>query len=375
MNTIVSLCMIVVIVTGGALRLGRRLRVVSLLAGAGAGFLCGMAAVYALFLRPHDGGAEFIRDAGRATQVLRATLDDARDDMPSILIVGTSHSARGIDPAIVESVLEEKGYRRNVMLMALGGMSMLEQDYYIDELLNRMKKPPDDVFLEVSKRYENPIREYISQRMVDRVLASSDAARLLWAARFAIKNMVSGHDTALMWNGLQGIAEIAVFRFMNIGAMPVLKPVRDILPEKQEFFSGREPASAKNPVFEFRQVQDWVHQGSGEIPAYELPEQEQKWVSGFRAWQEDKLAKRGVRMAFHAPPMIPDDYTAYASAICGLMKAECIAMTGQEARSLLDGDVWYNVTHLNRGGAEVYSRWLGEQLAEYLDKNKKGDMP
>jgi hypothetical protein len=41
-------------------------------------------------------------------------------------------------------------------------------------------------------------------------------------------------------------------------------------------------------------------------------------------------------------------------------------------RGLIADDGWYNLNHMNADGAEAFSRWLGEQLADAV---RDGELP
>lgn len=360
MNAGGAIVLVFVMLAAGILVPGRKRSVSGVLKGAGIGLLSMSLLLSLAFSAAERFG--FVRDGGTAMRVFRAVVEDAAGEKPVILMAGSSHS-QGIMPDVVERELEMRGYHYQVLVLATGGMGFLEQDYYIDSFLKTVTSPPTHIFLEVSNRYRNPVRDYINQSRTDRVLATSDWTRLSWAARFVAENL----EAEEMWIGIGRIAEMALLRLSCTSVLNMLVRIENIDPERK-FPSKRRK---KRQQFLYAHVERWAGSDPSSLSSYALPENEKAWLSSFRSWQEEKFVRYGVDMHLYAPPMAQEDYEAYAEAVCALSDQGCIAMSGRMARDLLGGDVWYNATHLNREGAEIYSRWLGNAIADYLEKGKK----
>ncbi len=276
---------------------------------------------------------------------------------PVILIVGASHSYRGIIVKDVQNSLKSNALHYNVVDLTIGGLGLLEQDYYLDEFLKR-NAAPEIVMLEISKRFEDPMREFLRSGIDDRMLPILDLTRLNWILDYALKT----ND----YQNIPHILNLYSIRGLKVGYIN-LGVTYDTIPEKDQVFMYgiQSESKKKNSNFTVQDIIYWSKKDLGTIPSAILEPAVLNWHKNFRNYQLKKLKKTGVRkVIFYAPPMIPDAYHAYMKSMCSFL--DCLKMNDNEMNKVMSGDYWYNSTHLNKKGAIVYSNWFGNSLMDRL---------
>ncbi len=284
-------------------------------------------------------------------------------DRPFVVFVGGSHSFRGLIADEVQKQLKNDGLPHQVVDLTNGGMGLLEQDYHLEEYLKRIQRKPDVVFMEISKRFEDPLREYSRESIDDRMLPITDWSRYFWIVSHA---MNIGNYTLL-----PHITKVMLLRVMNIGLLVKGEKWKDLPTLHQEMHHGVEMTIRKWKQVDAVKPEDvraWAFFDFEELQPEKISKGKRAWLRDFRAYQARYLLAAGVeKVVYYPPPMMIEKYNAYARAICNDYR--CFGMTDKNLQQKLNGPYWYNITHLNEAGARIYSVWLGKQLASYLKKH------
>lgn len=278
-------------------------------------------------------------------------------DKPVILYVGASHSYRGLIAHDIETELKKNDLYYTVVDLTIGGFGLLEQDYYIDKLLND-NATPEIVLLEISKRFEDPIREYLRPGIDDRMMPITDLNRTGWIFNYALETR--------RYTDIPHILYVSLVRNLGVGKFKIAASYDNISTSGQKFHHGIQKKLKKNSkLFSSEDIHIWSQKDLSKVKPQNIDPVILKWHKSFRSYQIKKLKKAGVqKVLFYAPPMISESYHAYMKSMCSFLG--CIVMDDNDMNTILNGPFWYNETHLNKTGARIYSTWFGNVLANKL---------
>jgi hypothetical protein len=288
-------------------------------------------------------------------------LTDYDSEQPVVLLIGSSFSEKGIDPAALAEALGSSGRAAAVQRLAVGGAPHLERLHYLKEYLARAKRKPELVLFEIAGGYDNgPLYQVHQMRFSDRMVTMMDGSSAWWALRwlagadglspsqrFTLGSEILGQfalhvsHIGFLWNSAP-VHEAATY---NTGELP--PPMR---------FSDEDTAELLEQAAAARDLKpDWP------------PDVPTRWMSAFLAEEIAMLQRHSVeRFAFYSVPSMQGANVAYARRFCtAITKFACIIGEDRELLAeLRHGADWYDFDHLQGAGREVFTRWLGDRLVE-----------
>jgi hypothetical protein len=288
-------------------------------------------------------------------------LTDYDGDQPVVLLIGSSFSEKGIGPDALAEALAHSGRAATVQRLAVGGSPHLERLHYLKEYLARAKRRPQLVLFEIAGGYDSgPLYQVHQMRFSDRMVAMMDGSSAWWALRWlAATDGLSLSQRFTL--GSEILGQLAV-HVSHIGFLWNSAPVREAttydpgVSAPPTRFSDDDAAELLTQAAAARDLKpDWP------------PDVPTRWMSAFLAEEIATLQRHSVeRFAFYSVPSMQGANVAYARRFCAAI-TEFACIVGEDPKLLADlrhGPDWYDFDHLQGGGQEVYTRWLGDRLLE-----------
>jgi hypothetical protein len=287
-------------------------------------------------------------------------LTDYDGDRPVVLLLGSSFTQQGVDPAVLAETLGASGRNVAVLSLAVGGLSHLERLHYLKEYLANAKRLPRLVLFEIAGGYDNgPLFQLQQMRFSDRMIAMMDCTSAWWAFRWLFSGNVVPLTTRLALAG-----NILAHLGLHVGHLGFLwnsAPAKQptgydprALPPKVQHFTDDEVARLVEEAAQTRDLRaDWPQT----VPT--------NWMRAFLKAEISAFHQHGVdRFAFYSVPSMQGANAAYARRFCeGFSGSTCIV--GEDPRLLagLQRDMdWFDFDHLNGEGRRLYTLWLGDRL-------------
>jgi hypothetical protein len=179
---VAALCLACVYALGRAGRFRATPRAFGLLTGICVGWFAIGAAEHALGLIP-DSPA--FRNLAHVVRVLK----QAPSTSIRVLLVGSSHTEQGVDAGLLQQQLRARGRDVTVAQLSLGGMTLLEQDYLLEQMIERFEVVPDFIMSEVSQYWDvvQPLGDLASNHVEARFIDHRDFERALRGARIELE--------------------------------------------------------------------------------------------------------------------------------------------------------------------------------------------
>jgi hypothetical protein len=334
-----------------------RARGVSVIFGLCVGFVVSIVAVNAI-----SASIDYERTAkqGRKLKYVVEAMDRSR---PQLMLVGSSQTMAGVDPALLEQLVNAGGRNLQVLTLSGPGLTIYAADYYLDRYFERAGKVPEWVFIELgadffnNPAYVHPDRVLQAETIVD--LAPPQA---FWRLRQAFE------DGSLAWpNKLSqalAIASHALYRLTNYGLRAQAMWFGDVGKD-----AGFAPLAEDDPrrtilAPDFVARNLAVQPGPEHVPPTPV---NARW----REWQARKLFGRGVKVVgFYQGTHVLPQPRAWVRRVCDSLPKgiRCIAGDDAELQRLGASD-WFDVHHLTMSGVPVYTAWLARRILEAASAN------
>jgi hypothetical protein len=258
-------------------------------------------------------------------------------DHPRILIVGSSHSARGLDGDLLQAELQTP-----IAQLSRAGAFAFEQDAGLDKYLAHASPPV--VLIELgSEFYINSQRHLFAPYNIEH----ADLRRTWWGVRLVVgrPDLSIPEQFEAAWDRVRHM----LARVMNAG---IVRQARHdpVWPEK-----GFRPTSERPASLTDDDIQRSLATEDG--PATNVAA-----ALTFRQWQRDKVLAAGVgKVRFFVPPIADPARRGWADALCAALGQDCMPMDSALVKSIPAG-MWADEVHLRPEGARIYTHWFAERL-------------
>ena len=291
---------------------------------------------------------------GRTTDFDRfvnaAVAEATQDDAPLIVFTGASYSRNGIDPERLTLALRERGYPHRAVSLSIEAASILERDTHLEQFMTLSGRTPDIVFVEVAKDFDHRAAYMFGNSKFNaRAIEQFDLTTTAWTSFGILGGACDGAKGCLMDSAYLGLhTALNVFNIGLIGGGEATKIV-DAVPA---YDPQSEPRSETEPKLALERI---------EGDAIEGPQ----WVRSFRFQQRQRLQDQGVRaVAYYQPPALDPDARAYVDGLCAgeLSESVCISPNDAQLMQRLNGEHWFDPSHLLDSGTAIYNAWLVNQI-------------
>ena len=279
-----------------------------------------------------------------------------------LIVDGGSHSARGVSDAMLgDRLADGLGTPVQVLSVTLAGGNQLERWSVLRRAMAlldareraRFESAPKTLLLEIHSQYDRyPLVQLRRNRHSDRAYAYLDSAVFREALRAEHGEM----DRQVLFRQWADVVVHAAINVMNVGLAPRVASAGEGQPR-----TGYAPLDRAVRGYRFpgtKAVRQSVRKPPG--PIGDVP------------WRNVKLRRdRYVQLLGRTPETIyfsvPTPRVAdldYARAFCeGIVDARCLTHGHRGLLARLDhAQLWYDNGHLQRRGAEIYTRWLAGRL-------------
>lgn len=284
-------------------------------------------------------------------------------ERPTLLIIGSSRSALGLDGVALEQKLEARLHRGvQVLQFTAAGHYALEQLYTTRRLLDRMRPERLTVLVELGTEIDLgvPTASEYTARGIDFFDARVFAMNLrLWRTARAGN---ADHPAYSYRQLLRALAHTAMHH-LGIGLAFDLEP-----PSSTGRTKGFAPRTKLPPQSVVEELPRMLAQPATTI---RVPSDRPELVTIVR----DELAKElaahvsgPVELVFFFPPTAAPAMRAEAQLTCDAVAhlGPCLYMTDDEVRTQLPLGTWADTHHMNEKGAASFTDWLAARLADKL---------
>ena len=291
---------------------------------------------------------------GRTTDFDRfvnaAVIEATQDDAPLVVFTGASYSRNGIDPERLTLALRERGYPHRVVNLSIEAASILERDAHLQQFMALSGRVPDVVFVEVARDFdERAAYMFGNSKFNVRAIEQFDLSNAVWTSFGILGGACDGAKGCLMDSAYLGAH--ATLNFLNVGLIGGGEPPTDT--EAVPAYDPQEEARAKS--------QPDLALKSNPVSVFQGPQ----WVRSFRYQQQRRLAAQGVRqIGYYQPPTLDPSARAYLDCLCAgeFVEHACLSPNDPALMEQLNGDHWFDPSHLLDSGTAIYNRWLVDEI-------------
>lgn len=291
---------------------------------------------------------------GRTTDFDRyvnaAVATATQDDAPLIVFTGASYSRNGIDPERLTLALRERGYPHRVVSLSIEAASILERDAHLKQFMALSKRTPDIVFVEVAKEFDHRAAYMFgNSKFNTRAIEQFDLTSTVWTGFGILGGACDGAKGCVMDAGFLGLhSTLNLFNVGLIGSGETVSSISAIPAYDPQDI----PRTEITPHLALEQVSAETFQGP-------------QWVRSFRHQQMRRLKSEGVRkVAYYQPPALDPATRAYMDGLCigEFVEHVCLSPNDPVLMQQLNGDHWFDPSHLLDSGTAIYNAWLVEQI-------------
>jgi len=291
---------------------------------------------------------------GRTTDfdrfVQAAVIEATQDDAPLIVFTGASYSRNGIDPERLTLALRERGYPHRVVSLSIEAASILERDAHLNQFIELSGRVPDTVFIEVARDFDQRAAYMFSNSKFNmRAIEQFDLKRAAWTSFGILGGACEGAKGCILDSAYVGMH--ASLNFFNVGLIGGGESISDV--NAVPAYDPQIEARAKSqPNLALKQKPVSIFQGP-------------QWARSFRYQQQNRLHDRGVRqVAYYQPPALDPTARAYLDGLCAgeFVEHACISPNDPNLMVQLNGDHWFDPSHLLDSGTAIYNAWLVDEI-------------
>lgn len=299
---------------------------------------------------------------------------EARPDwekQPVVMIAGSSATLFGLDPERIEKLLAERGCPATVLSFCMAGETHYERRYMIRSFLERLgaegrqKLAAADVtFLsEVFDAYdENPLYRIDKEAFSERAIQFLNPENA-WKAWKAYSVQAADYAKWQRWSVATTLARHALLNRFAVGAFSNMR-----WPGGKK--SGAGPFSAldgRKESFDYNEALEHWHK-AGDIPGDAADN-----FAPFPQWEVafghllEPLQPYIDRQGFYALPTIEPARASYSRAFAQRMRERSVVIgppSADELSRLLSEEYWFDGVHPTGKGAELFSYWFADQVAD-----------
>lgn len=291
---------------------------------------------------------------GRTTDfdrfVQAAVLEATQDDAPIIVFTGASYSRNGIDPERLTLALREQGFPHRVVNLSIEAASIPERDAHLNQFIELSGRVPDIVFIEVARDFdERAAYMFGNSKFSARAIEQFDLERAAWTSFGILGGACDGAKGCLLDSAYLGLH--TSLNFFNVGLIAGGEPASEI--DAMPAYDPQVEARAKSqPALALKQQPVSTFQGP-------------QWIRSFRYQQQGRLLGRGVqKIAYYQPPTLDPAARAYMDGLCAgeFIQHACISPNDPVLMENLNGDHWFDPSHLLDSGTAIYNAWLVDEI-------------
>ena len=291
---------------------------------------------------------------GRTTDFDRfvnaAVIEAMQDDAPLVVFTGASYSRNGIDPERLTLALRERGYPHRVVNLSIEAASILERDAHLQQFMALSGRAPDVVFVEVARDFdERAAYMFGNSKFNVRAIEQFDLSNAVWTSFGILGGACDGVKGCLMDSAYLGAH--TTLNFLNVGLIGGGEPPTET-----------KAVPAYDPQVEARaKSQPDLALKSNPVSVFQGPQ----WVRSFRYQQQRRLAAQGVRqVGYYQPPTLDPQARAYLDGLCAgeFVEHACISPNDPVLMEQLNGEHWFDPSHLLDSGTAIYNRWLVNEI-------------
>lgn len=287
-----------------------------------------------------------------------------RADPPAILIIveGGSHASRSVSPEMITAPLRERGLDVRCINIALAGANHFERehtydilfDVFVREYLDYVDESHSLVLMrELSVTYETrPLEQFDQNPRSDRTLAYLRAPVAIRAA------VAAGTQDRLSVSRSLALALSVFRRNLGTGAFSL-----------QPSFDKLGSAGGYRPID--RVITDYIAgQSVAALEPRDTPEVNVSWLAQIDAGWRTRLHTHRPKTIWFTPPTLRQSATSYAVRRSTQITDPVVLPTAALGRDLDAKEFWIDTGHMSIRGAEVYSQWLSNELAQHIGRGR-----
>lgn len=287
------------------------------------------------------------------------------------ILDGGSYSARGVDDAMLEQRLSRSlGGPVKVLTLSLAGGNQLERWKVLEHALAMLDREEREAFLasqktlllEIHAQYDRyPLVQLRRNRYSDRAYAYLDTEVAVEVVR-TDQGEMDADARQNLWTDVVGHVLI---NLMNIGLATRVVSADDVSPG-----GGYDPLDKAARGYEFEGTK--TARQSMKRPPLEAKELPWHNIERRRMRYTQALGDDGLRVAYFSVPTPRTFDLDYARGFCAAVTGfVCIDHAHWGLLQRLDEKrFWYDNGHMQKRGAEIYTRWLSSRLAEGLERTE-----
>lgn len=312
-------------------------------------FVCGLL-VTAFVVKSMASAAGIGRTTDFDRFVKAAVIEATQDDAPLIVFTGASYSRNGIDPERLTLALRERGYPHRVVNLSIEAASILERDRHLTQFIQQSGRVPDIVFVEVARDFDQRAAYMFGNSKFNmRAIEQFDLTGAVWTSFGILGGACHGTSGCVQDTAYLGLH--TALNILNVGLIGGGETDTEI--DAVPAYDPQVEARAKSqPHLALKQNTVSVFQGP-------------QWVRSFRYQQQRRLAQLGVgEIGYYQPPTLDPSARAYLDGLCAgeFVQHLCISPNDPSLMQQLNGDHWFDPSHLLDSGTAIYNRWLVEEL-------------
>ena len=290
-------------------------------------------------------------------------------DLPEniIIIEGGSHAARAVNFRVIENQLKDRGYSSLVLQFAVTGANHFERLWLLtlfseilpEESWHDLSRRNVVLLREASLIYDNsPIEQFQYNLYRDRTIAYLEPWNAILAA-YAVVLHSTTQDSQIPWGNMKELFLHGLLSGLNIGVVhrldwyhhiDLLKPIYMLKKQETSFkFDGL------HPIWE--EIKE-----KPEIKPLNL-----SWKEKTVDVRIKTIIKCPVSLAFFSVPVTRNGYANYLARYKKSYPDAFVIPYSNDMDFLTrldDSTCWYDISHLLKKGALLYSNWLADELVE-----------
>lgn len=261
---------------------------------------------------------------------------------PTLVLLGSSYTARNADGVYLEKRLKDGGLDYQVRQMSYPGIYAYEQDYYLDGYLSEYP-PPDLLLVELGTEHSLTVK---AENFLKHSTIEFHDPERMW---ILLSNLARSDDRNI-WGDAMSVLTHGLARGFHLGILHALQS-RQSGKVRAGFLPEESGVDAPNI--------DVVHKGLYQPVA---PPPADDYRAEFRKTQEKRLLRSGIRkVVFWQPPSVSPEQRIRTGSLCKALRSRCLEF---DAPALLDGAFWTDSGHLNAEGARRLTDWLANRLEQ-----------
>lgn len=262
----------------------------------------------------------------------------------SLVLLGSSYTARNVDGELLQRVLARGGVDVDVVQLSLPGGYAFEQDYYVSRYL-RGRSRNMVVFAELGTEQAWHIPPE-NLRKHD-TIGYHDVLRV----RDKIAVGVSGTDPDI--GAMFEVFKHGLAHYTHLGLVHA-----HFIGERQEVRAGFSPEPASSVAVPLADILAGLSAADAEVDLPGVfPDYARQRAAAWTALGADKVL-------FWQPPHVDPERRGWTGRLCSALRESCLPFNGADRMA---GAFWNDKGHLTDEGARRYTEWLGQKLLERKD--------